>query len=246
MDEPKYFKAACVHCGNHIEFPETAVGRMVDCPHCGQRTQLRTLKKPGPDGSESFDEQPSKESPPDEQSAPDTGVRSISRFAPAAAAVGVLAALVGGVFFWKTHQSQATTQTVAAATPKEQTTNLPAPVSVPTPTPVAPTNPPPSTNTQVVPARTKQLTDLKAGDIQLEKAAGSSLVYAVGQLDNNSDYQRFGVKIQLDVFNKAGKKLGTAQDYIQVLEPRKSWHFRALLTDSKAAMARVASISEDQ
>ena len=111
---------------------------------------------------------------------------------------------------------------------------------------MAPTNLPPATNSPAAAAKSKEPADLKAGEIQLEKAGGSSLIYAVGQLDNNSDYQRFGVKIQLDVFNKAGKKLGTAQDYIQVLEPRKSWHFRALLTDSKAATARVASITEDQ
>jgi hypothetical protein len=246
MDEPKYFKAACVHCGNHIEFPETAVGRMVDCPHCGQRTQLRTLKIPAPADPESPEKPHPEEPQTEEQPALDARARSVSRFAPAIAAVGVLAALIGGFVFWKAHQSQASAQTVTSTKPKEQATNASASDSLPTRVLVAPTNLPPATNSPAAAAKSKEPADLKAGEIQLEKAGGSSLIYAVGQLDNNSDYQRFGVKIQLDVFNKAGKKLGTAQDYIQVLEPRKSWHFRALLTDSKAATARVASITEDQ
>ena len=82
--------------------------------------------------------------------------------------------------------------------------------------------------------------------INLEKTAGSSLIYAVGTLTNPSDRQRFGVKIEIDLFDAAGQKLGAAKDYQQVLEPKGKWQFKALVVDSKAASAKVASVKEDQ
>ena len=82
--------------------------------------------------------------------------------------------------------------------------------------------------------------------INLEKTAGSSLIYAVGTLTNPSERQRFGVKIAIDLFDDAGQKLGVATDYQQVLEPKGKWQFKALVVDSKAASAKVASIKEDQ
>src|SRR4051794_22109951 len=46
MHEVKYFKATCAHCAGHIEFPDNAVGLMINCPHCGQQTQLRSNTQP--------------------------------------------------------------------------------------------------------------------------------------------------------------------------------------------------------
>src|SRR5438874_153874 len=48
MQEVKFFKATCAHCAGHIEFPDNAVGLMVNCPHCGQQTQLRSNTQPAP------------------------------------------------------------------------------------------------------------------------------------------------------------------------------------------------------
>ncbi len=235
MDETKYFKASCAQCGNHIEFPDAALGRMVDCPHCGQRTQLRVDKKGPPEPP-----QPATSPPPSEE---ETSQPSGSRInLPLIAASCAIIALAAGAFFWKKHQAQPPPATSVSVKVKEPITNASLPVTSPSPA----TNPPPAPTLPAVPTQPKALSDLKAGDIQLEKAKGSSLVYAVGQLDNNSDYQRFGVKIQLDMLNKAGEKIGTAQDYVPVLEPRKSWHFRALVTDSKAVACKVASIKEDE
>ena len=83
------------------------------------------------------------------------------------------------------------------------------------------------------------------GEITLDRQPNSGLVYAAGVVLNDSDYQRFGVKIELEVFNSASRKLGAASDYTQVIEPRKSWAFRALLTDAKAATAQLTRISEE-
>ena len=87
---------------------------------------------------------------------------------------------------------------------------------------------------------------LALGTITLEKAKNSSVVYALGQIKNESDEQRFGLKVELDLLDSSGSKIGTATDYISILEPRKGWNFRALVLERRAVSARLASIKEDQ
>ena len=89
-------------------------------------------------------------------------------------------------------------------------------------------------------------TGFRVGDIKLDKASGSSLVYATGAVTNASNRQRFGVKVELEVLDAAGQKLGAATDYQQSIEAKGTWQFRALDVQSKAASARVAAIKEDQ
>ena len=92
----------------------------------------------------------------------------------------------------------------------------------------------------------KSIGDLKVGPITLEKSKGSSLVYAVGVLRNDSAHQRFGVSLELELTDARGNKAGTAKDYRAVLEPRQEWRFRALVLDSKAVSARVAAVREEE
>jgi hypothetical protein len=87
---------------------------------------------------------------------------------------------------------------------------------------------------------------LLAGSVTLQKTEGSALIYAVGTVRNNSDRQRFGVRIELDLLDNQDRKIGTAGDYIAVLEPHKDWQFRALLTQHKAVKANVAKIEEQK
>lgn len=91
----------------------------------------------------------------------------------------------------------------------------------------------------------KSLVDFKTGPVTLEKTKGSSLVYAVGVLRNESDHQRFGVNIELELTDARGNKIGTAKDYRAVIEPRHEWRFRALVLDSKATIATVSAIREE-
>jgi hypothetical protein len=88
--------------------------------------------------------------------------------------------------------------------------------------------------------------ELQSSDVSLEHAPGTSLVYAVGKIKNISSRQRFGVKVELGLFNAAGQETGTASDYAQVLEPGAQWKFKALVVDSKAISAKIRSIHEDQ
>ncbi|HSU53637.1 MAG TPA: FxLYD domain-containing protein [Candidatus Dormibacteraeota bacterium] len=90
---------------------------------------------------------------------------------------------------------------------------------------------------------------LKAGfrvsPIKIDKAPGTSLIYAVGNITNASARQRFGVKVELDLYDAAGQKVGGAKDYQQSIEPHGVWEFRALVVEGKAASAKVASVKEE-
>jgi hypothetical protein len=88
--------------------------------------------------------------------------------------------------------------------------------------------------------------NLNVSNVVLEKAQGSSLVHAVGTVRNAAAKQRFGVKVEIDLFDAAGQRLGIAQDYLPVLEPNAEWRFKALVMQSKVVSAKVASIKEDQ
>jgi hypothetical protein len=82
--------------------------------------------------------------------------------------------------------------------------------------------------------------------ITLETTPGTSRVYAVGTLKNKDDRKRFGVKVELDLFDATDQNLGVATDYHAVLEPAAEWHFKALVLDTKATSAKIASIKEEQ
>jgi len=86
---------------------------------------------------------------------------------------------------------------------------------------------------------------LKPGPISLQKASNGHLIYAVGNLRNTSDHQRFGVKVELDVLDADNEKIGTATDYTPSIDPGKEWKFRALVIDRAAARAKLADVKEN-
>lgn len=110
--------------------------------------------------------------------------------------------------------------------------------SPPSPAPAAPT-----------PKGSKLLGDLKITQVALDQpkgAKGSRLVYVTGVLKNDSDQQRFGVRVELDLLDATSTKVGTATDYRQMLEPRATWQFRAIVTDRRATAAKLAGVKEDE
>ena len=90
-------------------------------------------------------------------------------------------------------------------------------------------------------AHTNHFTSSK---VTIEAHPGSTLIYALGTLKNQLETQRFGVTVELDLFDATGRKIGTAQDYREIIEGRGEWRFRALLVTPKVATARVSSIRE--
>jgi hypothetical protein len=86
---------------------------------------------------------------------------------------------------------------------------------------------------------------LKPGPITIEKPSKGRLMYAVGAVRNDSDKQRFGVKVTLDILDENDEKVGVATDYTQFIDAHKEWTFRALVTASKAKTAKVTAITEN-
>ena len=88
--------------------------------------------------------------------------------------------------------------------------------------------------------------DFAIGPIQLSKTTGSSLIYATGKIRNLSDRQRFGVKVEVELWDADQHSLGRTQDYHALLEPGATWQFRAMVLAGKAVSARLNAIAEDR
>jgi hypothetical protein len=258
MSEQKFLKTPCEHCGENIEFPADGLGMAVPCPHCQKRTRLNlpgssaafaSVPSPTivpasapssalPVPSRSPTPPPAAPAPPSSASANEEPGASKSKTGLlVGVALGILICAAGGYFGYKKVLSQPEGET-AIASPKSTKSKKPG----------ATNTEPAGSETSVAPAtikKAKSLQDLKAGAVTLEKSkGGSSLVYGVGDIRNDSDYQRFGVKVELNVFDAAGKNAGKATDYIQVIEPHGSWRFHALILDPKATSAKIASVTE--
>jgi hypothetical protein len=96
------------------------------------------------------------------------------------------------------------------------------------------------------PAPVQILNNFSFSPVTIEKAAGSSITYATGALKNETDRQRFGVSVELEILDRAGTKLGTSKDTAQLIEPRAEWKFRALIVPKNAASARVVGVKEQE
>ena len=83
-----------------------------------------------------------------------------------------------------------------------------------------------------------------ASAVKIEKTSGSTLVYAAGTLKNETDKQRFGVTVEIDLLDSAGKKIGAGKDYKDIIEPHAEWTFRASVLKKGVSAARVAAVQE--
>lgn len=200
MSRTKNLKGHCSHCGGLLEFPAESTGMTVDCPLCGQPTEL-LLARPA--------EEP-----------------TIPRGTIIWTLIAVLilgGGLVGAIIALKRAERLVQKRTAAGG------------------------NTNPATARQGNAAAASDAASSKSfavSPITLEKVAGSSLVYGAGTLTNTANRQRFGVKVELDLLNAAGQKIGTASDYQGVIEPNGQWHFRALIDPKATASARLADIKE--
>ncbi len=219
MPQPESFaRCACQHCGGHIEFPIEAVGRQINCPHCQWPTLLSLPKSKTVEiggGAKARK-------------------RSFINFGIAALGIAAAAGLAF-VLLQMRRVEQPPVRPVAtnavSATNHPSTSDMAAlaQASAPPPKPKPPVD----------------LWDgLRPSRISLEKAAEGSLIYAVGTLTNSTAKQRFGVKVELEIMDEHKKKIGSATDYTDVIEPGKVWKFRALVTYKNAGSARFSAVSE--
>jgi ribosomal protein S27E len=219
--ESEFLKCTCKECGNHIEFPATSARDTVPCPHCGEWTELVT-----PEDAD--------------QEEKTTSIKLTTLLLW----VGLPLLVIIGVVVIGRHK------TASSHTP------TPPPVAVkPVAPPIikaapAPTNAEPAVEPVVTqapgPPRPKSHADLKTSEITLEKSKEGNLSYAVGTVKNDSDHQRFGLRIEVDLISVKGSRIGVAKDYLAILEPHKVWHFHALIAEPKVVAARLASLKEDE
>ena len=94
------------------------------------------------------------------------------------------------------------------------------------------------------PVASQVLNEFSISPVALQKSPGSTIFHATGRLENKTDRSRFGVTVEIDLFDASGNKVGSAKDYVPVLEPRAFSNFRALLLKGDAASARVVNIRE--
>jgi hypothetical protein len=204
MDETTYLKCSCPHCDGHIEYPASAAGQTVACPHCGTTEVL-----PG-----------AVISPVRKKGAP---FALIGMVGGGLLAIGMIGALI-------LHQIGVQKSSRNPIVPRSTQSTTAAPEQESPPDPAAPKSP----------------ADFKISKIAFERKEGSGLIYAVGTVKNSSAHQRFGVKIELDLLDGGGQRIGTATDYTAVIEPRDDWSFRALINEAKVTSAKFARISEQE
>ena len=223
MTETQYLKCACEKCGESIEFPAQGIGLVANCPHCGEKTTLLADSKSAAqtDASEIRTNGNSKPT------------RARILFVAFLTAIGLIGIFLALNFSHSTQASRAGLPDTNGTVPKAVEGS-------------APSSAPLASSAEEKGKRPKSLGDLKVGLIALEKAKGSRLVYAVGTMKNDSDHQRFGVNIELELTDRNGNKAGTAKDYRSLLEPHQEWRFRALVLDSKAVAAKVFAIREEK
>lgn len=225
MSNASFLKGACSECNGKIEFPAEGRGQKISCPHCGLKTVLVEVgaNRPAPAAELSA---PARKGPP-------SGILVLAALVLLAGAIGLA--------YWLKPKGEGSEQagSSGASTPKVSAAQS---NSVPKAADSKGSNTTPAVKT---PATPKSLADLKVGSISLEKTKGSSLIYAVGILQNDSEHQRFGVTIELGLMNDQGKQVGAAKDYVPVIEPHQEWRFRVLVTDPKTVTATLASLKED-
>ncbi|MDB6016993.1 MAG: hypothetical protein JWR19_1482 [Pedosphaera sp.] len=90
------------------------------------------------------------------------------------------------------------------------------------------------------------MADLKIGKFYLQRNQGSNLILAVGKVENISNNVHFGVKVDLDILDVTGAKIGMVSDVIRELKPHAPWEFLATVSNLKAASVCFASIKEDR
>lgn len=218
MNDSEYLRGRCDQCGGEIEFPATAAGQTTPCPLCGHNTNLAAVPT----------------APPAAARSPKRGVQRGVAFTILGA---VVVAVLGVTILTKKPNPPVQLQMPAASSSNPPTAKATAPAN---------TAPAPATNSiPSAPTKPRSLDDLKTGTVSLEKAKNSSLVYAVGVLRNESDHQRFGVTVEVELNDPRGNAAGTAKDYRAVIEPRQEWRFRALVLNSKATEGKVTRIREE-
>jgi hypothetical protein len=231
MEIPTFLKCSCGHCGHIIEYLASEAGGVVVCPQCAEKSQLPEVAKllmvevEGPPL-------------PVTKNCPKCGAemkffdstcvncdrihkQNLRRILSFVAALLVILPVVA--WLWVRHSRQAAADTEAQ--PEKHGTMLIEQPQVKQP---------------------KSINDLQPGKFSLEQKRDSDLLMAVGDINNVSENVHHGLKVDVDLLDATGAKIGTITDYSAELGPHQAWHFVARVTDPKVKGVKFASIKEDQ
>jgi hypothetical protein len=106
----------------------------------------------------------------------------------------------------------------------------------------------PATHTDLPPPvvkRARSLNDLKIGSFSLQPLPGTDSRMAAGDIQNVSETVHQGIKVELEVRDAQGLKIGTLDAFINELDAHATWHVLARTSDPRAATVRVAGIKEE-
>jgi len=78
----------------------------------------------------------------------------------------------------------------------------------------------------------------------ISKSEGSTIMHAVGSVTNVAKHQRYGVKVELEIFDLSGEKIGVTSDYKKIMESGAEWRYRALIVEKRAASAKILRVTE--
>jgi hypothetical protein len=79
-----------------------------------------------------------------------------------------------------------------------------------------------------------------------QKSPDSGLIFIKGGLTNYSDRPYFSVQIEFDLLNQNGTPVGTASDYVPVVDAHKVWYFKALVTDPDAKSFKLRPLKSER
>lgn len=85
----------------------------------------------------------------------------------------------------------------------------------------------------------------RVSPVKVEQGQGNATAYAVGSIGNLANRQRHGVRVELDLFDANGGKVGKAQDSRPTLDPNEEWQFRAMITVPRTVSAKITAITAD-
>ena len=85
---------------------------------------------------------------------------------------------------------------------------------------------------------------LAAQVLSFERASMNNPGAVTGVVKNGAGRPRQGVRVEVELLNSRGEPLWAATAFAPMIEPNKSWSFRASVIDPGAVTARVARVRE--
>lgn len=86
--------------------------------------------------------------------------------------------------------------------------------------------------------------DFKVGLFWLEQKRGSDLMIAVGDIQNISANVYLHVKVDVDLLDAQGAKIGSVSEEARELLPDRTLHIVSMVKDPRAKSVRFAAIKE--